>query len=177
MRRSRALLVAVVGTSVLSAPRTARAQCDDATHCTVTHTVVVPTVLKLTLTAAPTAGSSPTTTVLPTPTESDLDAGFVASIGPTLTVKANTPWTLTVAGDASWGITGGTRATAKPASDLLWNAVGIGAAFSNHAGSAASITGIPGSTDRTMFYKVLYTLAQDVPGTYSISVNFTLTAP
>lgn len=167
----------VAGALLLLAPAAARAQCASATVCTVVHSVSVPTVLKLTVAAAPTTGSTVTTTVLPQPTEADLDAGFATSTGPTLTVKANRAWLVTVTADASWGLTGGTRTTPKPAADLLWNVTGLGNAFSNNVGTAASFGGTAGSSDRTMFYKVLYDFAQDVPGTYSINVNFTLTAP
>src|SRR4029079_4030748 len=70
-------------------------------------------------------------TALTAPTPADFDAGFNATTGPTLTVSANSAWTLHIrAASATWTATntspGAPARTNKPAGDLLWSTASSG---------------------------------------------------
>jgi len=135
-------------------------------------TVTVPTILKLSI-------ADTSTTVL-APTETNFDNGFqdVAS-AVSATVKSNKPYSLSINGGAgTWTGTGGARAN-KPVGDLLW---GTGPTPSTPlTTSAAAIvaltsTGTSGATS-TVNYRINWGYTNDTPGTYTIPVVYTLTAP
>lgn len=121
---------------------------------------------------------SDTSTTLTAPTESDYDLTqtSLSSPGPVVTIKTNNPWTLLVrATSATWTGTGGARAT-KPVGDLLWS---IGSGYNAMTTSDASVaTGTRGSANtRTFTYKTNWAWDTDTPGTYTLTVIFTATAP
>jgi len=148
------------------------------TPCTVTstHSLTMPSLLSLTM-AGFTAGTSQT---LNAPTDiSDFSSGntiTVATTGPTFTVKANRAYKVQISAAAA-SFSGTTYA--KPAADIAWSTASNGT-FANLSTTAADVdagAATAGSTSVGLFYKTTYRLLQDVPGTYSLDVKFTLVAP
>ncbi len=102
------------------------------------------------------------------------DFGTVAGVnstGPTLTVSSNAPWTLTASTAAGWT---GTGNNSKPLSDIKAK-VGAGSftAFPFTAASGSAIA----NDGHAVTYNTIYNFVTDTPGTYSLVVNYTLTAP
>jgi hypothetical protein len=133
----------------------------------------VGTVLSLTL--------SSITTSLTAPSQSAYDNGFQDDLAAlTATVKANQGWTMSVkSAAANWTPSGAGARAAKPAGDLQWSTTG-GAPFTALTTSNASIgTSASGtaSSVSTVSYRTLWDYTLDTPGTYSLAVVFTVTAP
>jgi len=122
----------------------------------------------------------------------------VGATGPQVTVKANRGWQLTIkassgywtfAPDATYqqcrpgggtysACTGSSNATAgKLSTDLAWS-LNANTAFSGLTTTAATIasnaTGSSGGP-YTIYYRVKWLYASDVPGTYTLPVVFTIT--
>ena len=137
------------------------------TTCRLTNTVsaTVPTVARLTITSL--------TTTLTAPLAADFGtAAGVASSGPTLNVTANVGYTLTAAAAAAqWT---GPATSTKPSSDLKMNVNGGSNVALGQVGTSANPTA---TTDYAIGYNTIYNWTTDIPGTYSLVVNYTLTAP
>ena len=178
MRCTKSIAVILFLSSVGAAR--ASAQCNSNTgSCTTSNpaSVTIGSLVKL--------GMSGTTTSLTFPTADQVDLGAViADPGPTFTIKANRSWTLSIkSGNAtSWTYTG-SNGGVKSISDLTWsNAVAgtfvpitaTGAVFTSGASASAG-------TAAAAFFKTNYpagfTDAANAPGTYSLPIMFTLTAP
>jgi hypothetical protein len=172
-RKPLSLLLAAAALVGLGRP--AVAQSCSGNPCSVTNTasVTVGTVLKLSLSSLTTTLTSPDTTAFNQGYQDDLSAL-------TATVKANRPWSLKInGGAATWTASGvGARAN-KPVGDLQWSTSG-GAPFTALTTSAATIasgaSGTSGST-YSISYRTLWDYTLDTPGTYSLDVVFTATAP
>jgi hypothetical protein len=126
---------------------------------------------------------SAASTSLTAPTTADFDGGFNATIGPTLTVSANAPWTLHIrAASATWTATntspGAPARINKPAGDLKWSLV-AGGAFAPLTTSDANLFAGSATVNNaaTLYFQTLYNWALDSPGNYSLSIVLTLTAP
>jgi len=102
---------------------------------------------------------------------------FMPTTGPSFTVSANRAYKVQIsAGGATF--TGG--AYLKPAGDLLWsntNGSGYVSLSQTPADMVAAGTPTTASAPVTVYYSTKYSLANDIPGTYSIDVKFTLVAP
>jgi len=137
------------------------------TTCRVTNQVsaTVPTVARLSITS--------TTTTLNAPLAADFGtAGGVNSGGPTLNVKANVGYTLTSsAAAATWT---GPAGSSKPATDLKMNVDGGGNVVLGVVGTSGVATA---THDYVIAYNTIYNWTTDIPGTYTLVVNYTLTAP
>ncbi|HEV2644167.1 MAG TPA: hypothetical protein VGT98_15750 [Candidatus Elarobacter sp.] len=160
-----------VGVVSLLATAPLSAQTCNTNPCTVavTASATVNTALQLTLSA--------TTTDLGTPSVADYNTGYKDAAGPTATVKSNTPWTLNVVGNtATFSGSGGARAN-KPAADLLWGKVA--GTYANNMSAVAALNSGNGtlSSAQQIFFRTNWDYATDTPGTYSLVVNFTLSAP
>ncbi|HJP85848.1 MAG TPA: hypothetical protein VJ852_07665 [Gemmatimonadaceae bacterium] len=122
-------------------------------------------------------------TSLTAPTTADFDAGFNSTTGPTLTVSANAPWTLQIrAASALWTATNTTTGVAarvdKPSTDLKWSTASAGAFTALNASDATLITGSATANNATtLYFQTLYDWSLDTPGSYSLSIVLTLTAP
>jgi hypothetical protein len=179
MRATRSLMAAMVlGTAIVSSQ--ANAQCSgNAGTCNTTNTasVTVGALVKL--------GMSSASTALTNPTANDVDAGNVlADAGPSFTIKANRSWTLKIKSQnaASWTYVG-SDAGVKPISDLAWSTA-AGGTFAAITAADATFTSGASSTNGTAaqaFFRTSwtsdFTSASNAPGTYSLPVVFTLTAP
>ena len=128
---------------------------------------------------------SSTSTNLGAPAKTDFTTGFIASTGPTLSVKANRAYRVTVQPTTAFfcvtscpGV-----ASTKPTYDLSWSANGTFTAFvfgtpqdvvASGLGTPSAGTGTP---QATLSYKTALSYAVDKPGTYAVVVTITLTAP
>jgi hypothetical protein len=125
------------------------------------------------------AGATPLTA--PTPT--DFDAGFNATTGPTFTVSANAPWTLSLrASSGFWTATntspGAPARATKPAADLKWSTASNGTFAALTTSDVTLVTGAATASSATnLFFQTLYNWTLDTPGIYSLTVVLTLTAP
>ena len=141
--------------------------------CTVngTITVSVGTTYRLLLSA--------TSTTLTPPTLAAFAAGHQDNVGPSLTVSANRPWQVSISpAAATWTGSGG-ASTTKAASDLTW-ALAVAGPYQALSGSANLFSGTQGATasrSAQMYYRTLWSLSADQPGTYTLAVVFTITAP
>jgi hypothetical protein len=175
MNRIRIALAASAMTLLGSAPM--MAQTCNTNPCTVAiaTSATVNDVLRLTL--------DQVTLDLGTPTETDYDAGFRdAASHRTATVKANRPWHVAVVGNAAnFTYTGSLTNPNKTAADLVWakTAGGLGTPDGNMGASANLVSGSTGtgSTSQDIYFRTKWFWASDVPGSYSLVVNFTLSAP
>lgn len=146
--------------------------------CTVTstHSLTMPSLLALTMSGF-TSGSSQT---LAAPTAmSDFGAGTTATIpttGPTFTVKANRAYKVQISAAAA---TFSGTSYAKPAGDITWSTAAAGSfvALTTTATDVSTGGATAGSSSVGIFYKTNFNLLQDVPGTYTLDVTFTLVAP
>jgi hypothetical protein len=179
MRATRTLLAAMVlGTAICASQ--ANAQCSgNAGSCNTTNTasVTVGALVKL--------GMSSAATTLTNPTADDVDLGHVLSdAGPTFSIKANRSWTLKIKSQnaASWTYVG-SDAGVKPISDLSWATAANGTFAAITAADATFLSGASSTngTAAQAFFKTSwtsdFTSASNAPGTYSLPIVFTLTAP
>ena len=179
MKATRFLLASMVLGSAIGANQM-MAQCSgNAGSCNTTNTasVSVNALVKL--------GMSGTTTSLTSPTADQVEVGaIIADAGPTFTIKANRSWTLNLKTTvpSTWTYVGSNGGT-KPISDLTWsNAVGgtfVGISTSDQlflSGAAAS-----NGTAAQAFFKTVWAAGfaqpSNAPGTYSLPLVFTLSAP
>jgi len=179
MNATRFLLAAVVFASVVGSSA-ANAQCSgNAGGCLTVNTAsaTVNAVVKL--------GMSATTTALSSPTADQIDVGAtLADAGPTFTVKANRSWTLNIrtSNAANWTYVG-SNGGSKPIADLTWsNAVaGTYAAISTTDALFLSGAAATNGTAAQAFFKTVwaagFTQSSNAPGTYSLPIVFSLSAP
>lgn len=179
MRATRSLLAAMVLGTAITASQ-ANAQCSgNAGTCNTTNTasVTVGALVKL--------GMSAATTTLTNPSADDVDAGnVIADAGPSFTIKANRSWTLKIKSQnaTNWTYVG-SNAGVKPIGDLAWS-TSAGGTFAAITSSDATFVSGASSTNGTAaqaFFRTSwsndFTNAGNAPGTYSLPIVFTLTAP
>lgn len=174
--RRRAARLVLPLLAALAAPVPARAQLGCAgSSCTVEISVPVADVLRITLSN----GGVP----LGSPGEADYAAGYRDVSGPAVTasVKANRPFQVqVVGGQASFSYLGSHTNPAKPASDLLWatSQAGLAGTTTNMGTPALLLNQGPGgNVQASLFLRTRWSFTSDVPGTYSLPIRFTLSAP
>jgi hypothetical protein len=179
MSATRFLMAAVVLSSVVGASQV-NAQCsgnNGSCNTTNTASVTVNALVKLIM-------SGPSTS-LTSPTADQVEIGAtIADPGPTFTIKANRSWTLNIKTTNGGLFTYvGLNAGTKPMSDLTWsNAVGgtfVGISSSDApflTGAAAS-NGTPAQAFFRTVWAAGFTQPSNAPGTYSLAIVFTLSAP
>jgi len=140
--------------------------------CTIEITMPVSDVLRLSL--------STSSISLGTPTESDFQAGYRDVHAVNVTAKSNRPFTVQLSGVTPAFSYSGTLPTPnKPASDLLWaTSAGALSTASNTFGTTTTFLNQgAGAITSPLFLRTLWSFANDVPGTYSLTIRFTLSAP
>jgi hypothetical protein len=179
MNATRFLLAAMVLGTAIGAEQ-ANAQCTgNAGSCNTTNTasVSVNALVKL--------GMSATTTALTAPTADDIDAGAVIqNAGPSFTIKANRSWTLNIkTTNATIWTYAGSFAGTKPISDLTWSNAAAGT-YANMGTSDAVFLSGAGATNGAAaqaFFRTVWAAGfaqpSNAPGSYSLPVVFTLSAP
>jgi hypothetical protein len=179
MNATRFFMAATVLASVLGANQ-ANAQCSsNSGSCNTTNTASV------TMNALVKLDMGSTTTSLTSPTVAQVEVGAViADPGPSFTIKANRSWTLNIkTTNASLWTYAGPLAGTKPISDLTWsNAsagsyVGIGSADAPFLTGAAATNGLAAQAFFKTVWAAGFTQPSNVPGTYSMPIVFTLSAP
>ena len=145
--------------------------------CTVTstHTLTMPSLLTLTMSGF-TSGTNETLNAPTSMADYTSSTIQMPTTGPTFQVQANRNYKVQISA-ATAAFTGSTYA--KPASDLAWS-TSAGGTFAGLSTTPADVaTGTPTalSTSVGVFYKTTYNFAQDIPGSYSLDVKFTLVAP
>jgi hypothetical protein len=175
MNRIRIALAASAMTLLGSAPMMAQTCATNPCTVAVTTSATVNDVLRLTL--------DQVTLDLGTPSETDYDAGFKdAASHRTATVKSNRPWHVAVVGNAAaFSYSGSLTNPTKTAADLVWakTAGSLGSPDGNMGTSSNLANGTTGtaSTSQDIYFRTKWFWASDVPGSYSLVVNFTLSAP
>jgi len=163
----RPLVLLSLFAAALTAPRNASAQCTGgASGCqfTLSGQAKINSVARLSISTA--------TTTLTAPHASDFGttAGINTS-GPTVTVLSNANYTLTSSA-AGWT---GTGNNAKPVADIKMSINGGGFTALGTVGSAG--TAPTAGTNYAIGYNTIYNWVIDTPGTYTLAINYTLTAP
>jgi hypothetical protein len=181
MKATRSLLAAMVVATAIGATQV-NAQCSgNAGSCNTTNTasVTVGALVKL--------GMSSNTTALTNPTADQVDAGTALdNVGPVFSVKANRSWTLKI--KASPAVAGfwdyvGSNSGQKPIGDLAWatsaggSYTAISATDATFASNAAASNGAAAQAFFRTSWSNDFTSASNAPGTYSLPIVFTLTAP
>ncbi len=173
------LLLALLGAA--AAP--ARAQSCPVTglnvSCNVTNNVSIQ-IVAATEVLLPSSGIT-----LSTPDLTAYQDGYQNTAGPTVTVKANRSWRLNISASTAtgyWTPTGGAWPN-KPAGDLRW-ALSAGGTYtalkvdpaSDQLGSGSGATNATG-TGIPLYFQTALDWNLDKPGTYTLTVLYTLTAP
>jgi len=152
-----------------------------ATSCTAAQTarLVIPSLVSLDLGAG--------TFDLTAPTPADLATTYVLEAGsPTITVKANKAWTLSISSAAANFTYVGTEPGAKSRDDLYWKADAVGAnlgAYTQLTAAAIQVTaGIATNNDHPLIFFGTHYVNNfadpgNLPGTYTLPLTFTLAAP
>lgn len=179
MKATRALLAAMVLATVIGANQ-ANAQCTgNAGSCNTTNTasVTVGVLVKLDMSSA--------TTTLTNPTIADIEAGnSIDNLGPLFTIKANRTWSLKLKSQnaSSWSYSG-TDAGVKSIGDLAW-ATSAAGTYTPLTASDATLTSSAsasnGATQQVYFRTSWvndFSSVSNAPGTYTLPIIFTLTAP
>ena len=117
---------------------------------------------------------------LGTPAVTDYQAGY-RDTGPVdVIVKGNYPFSVQMGGMAASFTYSGTFANPnKPASDLRWaTSAGALATTTNHMGTLATLISSNGvGTTLPLYLRTVWNFTTDVPGTYSLVISLTLSAP
>lgn len=116
---------------------------------------------------------------LGTATAAQFTAGFGTPFALPITVRANIPWSVSLAAlSPTWTGTPLTAWQLKPASDLEWS-LAVAGPYTALAVTPATLgTGsMTAGTVIPLFLRPRYSWANDVPGSYSLPLQFTITAP
>lgn len=179
MNATRFTLAAMVLGSAIGVNQ-AIAQCSgNAGSCNSTNTASV------TVNALVKLGMSAATTTLTSPTADQVEAGAnIADAGPSFTLKANRSWTLNIktTNASSWTYVGSNGGN-KPVSDLTWSNAVAGTYVGISPTDALFLSGASATNGAAaqVFFKTVwaagFTQPSNAPGTYSLPVVFTLSAP
>lgn len=167
--------------SVLSA-RLAEAQdsCqrNGAGSCTAGNTVAIS--LNVTVTRAILMSLGSSAIILTAPGASEFDAGFGQTASPTLQIKSNAPFSVSLRSTQPlWSASPLPARANKPASDLQW-AVAVGGPFTDMTTLGTTIlTGAAGTAGTVipLQFRVKYAWLLDTTGNYSLPLQLTLTSP
>jgi hypothetical protein len=171
MRRAGLAVLVLLGMTTRQA--LAQLGCSGAT-CTVEITMPVSDVLRLSLSASSVA--------LGNPVESDFQAGYrnVSGGAVNVTAKSNRAFSVQLSSVTPTFSYSGTLANPnKAASDLLWatSAGGLATTTNTFGATTTFLSRGAGSITSPLFLRTLWSFATDVPGTYSLTVRLTLSAP
>jgi hypothetical protein len=179
MKATRSILAAMVLATAIGAGK-ANAQCTSSSGSCSTNNVASVTIgalVKLDMSSA--------TTTLTAPTANQVDLGTaIDDAGPTFTIKANRSWSLNVkSGRAGFWDFNAVAGTTKPIGDLTWSKVSGSGYVAITAADALVTSGASATTNgaAAIFFRTQYNggLADpsNAPGTYTLPVVFTLSAP
>ena len=176
------LLGAAIARSASSQTISCTANPAGTAQCTVSPSVTLRTsrVLQITLSSGSTA--------LTMPPGNGFDLSGVdttVTSGPTVTVVGSVPWSIQVASTtANWTVVPALPA-AKPASDMTYTWSGPVASSGSPVALSTTATTVTQSTsqgrlplvDIAFTYAAIWRIATDGPGTYAMTIVFSMTAP
>ncbi len=148
-----------------------RASCNVGASATAAMNLTIPAVVRLSAPAA--------TLALPAATATEFTAGFGTALSVPLTLRANTTWSVTLrATAATWTGTGPLARTNKPAADLQWGLAAAGP-FTDVTTGGTGISAGAATAGQTipLHLRVRYAWTLDRPGSYSLPLQLTITAP
>lgn len=135
--------------------------------------------INLTITRAVRLGLSSTNIALNAPMPDDYDAGFGQSVGPVITVKSNSSWSVSIrTTQTNWTASPAPARPNKPSSELRWG-TSAGGPFTNFTTTAVTVQSGAASAGTVipLHFRVVYAWLLDRPGTYSLPVQLTITSP
>jgi hypothetical protein len=121
-----------------------------------------------------------TSATLPAATVANMNGYSDAVAGPTLNIKANFVWTLTATTAGFAQVTAQNVSYTKASADLEISNTASGTDWTQMSSSRVLATAGSAATatqDVVTRYRVAYSWAKDLPGSYSAQVTYTLTAP
>lgn len=136
--------------------------------------------INITVTSAIRLAMSTSNVALASPGAAEFDATFGQTTGPTLTMKANSSWSISIrTTQATWSASPAPARAAKPAAELQWSTLASGpfAPMTLTNATLRSGTGATVGTAIPLFFRVSYSWILDTPGTYTLPVQITVTAP
>ncbi len=166
-----------LGTPVRSATAQGTCEVNNQASCTfgndASHAITV------TITAAVGMATSASSVTIPTPDGNSFANGFgnPALLG--VTVRANQGWTLSIRStQALWNFAGAEARSDRPAADLQWGTL-VGGPFTDMTTTNVSMSSgaASGAAVINLYLRARYSWALDGPGTYSLPIQLTLTAP
>lgn len=180
MPRRLSILAAILAIVAAAAPtqaqgsctRTGRGRCNVGNSATYAITITITRAARLELSSA--------TVALATPTANEFDAGFGQTTGPTLTVKANAAYTVSIRStQATWTASPAPARANKPLADLRWSnaAAGPFTAMTTTATTLRTGAAATAGTAAPIYFRVQYSWLLDTPGTYSLPIQITVTSP
>jgi hypothetical protein len=147
--------------------------CSGAT-CTVQISMPVTDVLRISL--------GTTSVGLGAPSDVDYQAGYrdVGGVAVSVNGKSNRPFQVAMSALTGTFLYAGSMADPnKPASDLKWaTSAGALPTTANHMGTSAMLINQgAGNVTVPLYMRTLWDFTKDVPGTYSLAIRFTVSAP
>lgn len=177
-RRARTLVVAATAVLFAWAPVRVSAQSCNASSealsgsCSFNATLsaIIPFMARL--------SSSTSTTSLGVLDNAALSSGSTVTTGPTVSAVANFAWSVSVkAGAADWSFVGTVTDPHKSSEDLRWR-IADGPLTAISTTGAQVISGAAGiAATATLTFSTLWPWSSSPPGTYTLPVTLTLTAP
>ncbi len=133
--------------------------------------ITISTVARVTLASS--------TVSMPAPTETSYNTGFGSPGSVGFEVRTNAAWTLVISSSSTlWGFSPPTARTDKPRADLQWGLVS-GGPYTDVSGTLTTLASgaATNSSVQTLYLRSKYSWLLDKPGSYTIPVSITLTAP
>jgi hypothetical protein len=120
---------------------------------------------------------------LGSPTPYDFDRGHQTADGPAVGVRANRPYRVDLSAERYFRYSGDGRDPRKPASDVRWGVqrgvypwdLGRPHVLMTDAGGGQD----NGASDpsRSLFFQIAWDFERDPPGTYTLDMHLTISAP
>jgi len=146
--------------------------------CAVGNTATI--ALNITITRAIRMSLGSSTITLTAPGPDDFNAGFGQTAAPTLLIRSNASYSVSLRSTQSlWTASPAPARADKPAGDLQW-AVLVAGPFTDLSTLGATIFTGASATAGTVIplqFRVRYSWLLDTPGTYSLPLQLTLTSP
>lgn len=174
----RPALLALLALAVSRAPADAQS-CEQtgtgSCAISVSLAAAIPFAAQLTVSSASTAFG----TIGPSTLAAGSTSGTLSATGPTISAIANFGYAVTLKAAASaWSYTGTSTDPAKPVSDLRFRLVTTGPFTTLTTGGTQILSGSAGTSSSTAtFLQSLWNWTTNPPGTYSLPLSVTLTAP
>jgi hypothetical protein len=145
--------------------------------CTVGGTASAALTITISSVARVTMASS--AVAMPAPTDSAYNSGFGSPGSVSFEVRANAGWTLVISSASTlWGFSPPSARSDKPRSDLQWS-LSAGGSYLDVTGTQTTFASgtATNSSVQTLYLRSKYSWLLDRPGSYTIPVSITLTAP